>query len=197
MSNSNNDGGTCSRPQTILAKLRSAGRTLRRRIGVGPPKITSANVGTEASQCATFRRFEELYIEYYDSPEPEIRDALFWTRNYMEDMEDFLKRHLPLESSPILKSEINSYISNLALRDIYVQGYFKDLPPSLKEELMNYAKFVSKYCASRLAMLRDEGCLDLDAWIDCGLGLDRYPLPKKVRLPWNRRTRRRRHGLNR
>lgn len=57
--------------------FRSAKRTLRRCVGLGPQKITNDDIGTEASQCSKFARFQQLYGEYKNDPN-------FYVRNFMD-----------------------------------------------------------------------------------------------------------------
>jgi hypothetical protein len=57
--------------------FRSAKRTLRRCVGWSPAKITNDDIGTEASQCAKFARFQQLYREYKNDPN-------FYVRNFMD-----------------------------------------------------------------------------------------------------------------
>ena len=118
------------------------------------------------------------------------------------DLEYFLQIIMPFDPSPRLTSEINRFLKDLQVRQLYELSYIKDIPDepayfaSLKQELKYYIQFIQTYITTRLSELRDEGCLDLDAWIDCGLGLDKYDLPKKAKDPWasraKKRTRRRR-----
>ena len=183
---------------TICGKLRSAGRTMRRGLGVGPPKITSANLGTEDNQCNIFRRFEELYAEFYTSPNSAVREVLFRARKYMIDMERFLTTICEMGSSNEVKADMKRFLDNLEGRQMYEQSYIKDIPDepaalaNLKEELKYYIRFVFKYIQATITRYRDTGCLDLDAWLDCGLGVSVYALPEKAALPWAQKRRPRR-----
>ena len=56
--------------------FRSAKRTLRRCVGLGPQKITNDDIGTEASQCAKFARFQQLYREYKHGPNRHVRNFM-------------------------------------------------------------------------------------------------------------------------
>ena len=55
---------------------RSAKRTLRRCVGWSPAKITNDDIGTEASQCAKFARFHQLYREYKNDPDSHVRNFM-------------------------------------------------------------------------------------------------------------------------
>jgi len=180
---------------TICGRLRSAGRTMRRGMGVGPPKMTSANLGTEDNQCNMFRRFEQLYAEFYRSPDSAVREVLFRARKYMIDTERFLTTICDMDSANDVKADMNRFIENLEMRQLYEQSYIKDIPDesaalvNLKEELTYYIRFVYKYIQATLTRYRDTGCLDLDAWLDCGLGVNAYPFPEKAPAPWSPKKR--------
>ena len=180
---------------TICGTLRSAGRTMRRGIGIGPPKMTSGNLGTEDNQCNMFRRFEQLYAEFYRSPKSSVRDALFRARKYMMNTERFLITICDIESSDEQKSAINTFLNNLEMRQLYEQSFLNDIPDespalvNLKEELTFYIRFVYKYIKQTLERYRDNGCLDLDAWLDCGRSIDSYALPEKNMIQWNKKSR--------
>ena len=190
-------GMSCLPLGTICGKLRSAGRTLRRGMGVGPPKMTSANLGTDDNQCNMFRRFEQLYAEFYTSPNSAVREVLFRARKYMIDTERLLTSICDMNSANDAKADMERFLDNLEMRQMYEQAYLKNIPDepalaNLKEELTYYIRFVYKYIQSTITRYRDTGCLDLDAWLDCGLGVNVYPLPEKATLPWAHKRRSRR-----
>jgi len=180
---------------TICGRMRSAGRTMRRGMGVGPPKMTSANLGTEDNQCNMFRRFEQLYAEFYRSPNFEVRDVLFRARKYMTDTERFLTTICDMGSSNNVKADMKRFLNDLEIRQLYEQSYIKDISDepvalaNLKEELAYYMRFVYKYIQATLTRYRDTGCLDLDAWLDCGLAINAYPFPEKAPAPWSPKKR--------
>jgi hypothetical protein len=196
----------------VANRYRSAVRTLRRGVGLGPKKITNSDLGTEAEQCEKFRRFEELYDANVESTDSFVRDLLWYIRLAQMRLYKTIVDMVP-ESGPEFpvvdeqfKKRLNYIITDFELATINQNSTLSniddELPKSriLKEELRFYIPFQQSYIRDKLKYFRDNGKININTFIDCLNKPGMYKIPAKSAKPtWrtSRKTRRNRSGLKR
>jgi len=194
---------------TLKNKYRSAVRTLRRGVGLGPQKIRNLNFGTEVNQCDKFSRFEELYEENIDSLDMYVKNVLWAIR--MDQIYFYNSIRTLLSDEPLPEIELKKIIKymtddinhNAGIQTYYLSQVENNNRKSrtLVNELNFYIPFQQSYIINKLTQLQETGKMNIDSFINCVKPPYMYKIPRRAPLPsWSsRKTRRtsRRSGLKR